>query len=86
MNVEIGTETPIFLFWEYLFRKFGILSLQCRVLFYLSFSSSLVGQASDFDGKFHISKYCSKTAEIFFPDAYPFPITMVTSHRCPCHR
>jgi hypothetical protein len=29
MNVEIGTETPIFLFWEYLFRYFGILSLQC---------------------------------------------------------
>ncbi len=30
MNVEIGTEAPIFLFWEYLFRYFGILSLQCR--------------------------------------------------------
>ncbi len=29
MNVEIGTETPIFLFWEYLFQIFGILSLQC---------------------------------------------------------
>jgi hypothetical protein len=29
MNVEIGTKTPIFLFWEYLFRNFGILSLQC---------------------------------------------------------
>jgi hypothetical protein len=29
MNVEIGTETPTFLFWEYLFRYFGILSLQC---------------------------------------------------------
>ncbi len=29
MNVEIGTETPIFLFWEYLFRNLGILSLQC---------------------------------------------------------
>jgi hypothetical protein len=29
MNVEIGTETPIFLFWEYLFKIFGILSLQC---------------------------------------------------------
>ncbi len=29
MNVEIGTEAPIFLFWEYLFRNFGILSLQC---------------------------------------------------------
>jgi hypothetical protein len=32
MNVEIGTETPIFLFWEYLFRNFGILSLQCSVV------------------------------------------------------
>jgi hypothetical protein len=30
MNVEIGTETLIFLFWEYLFRNIGILSLQCR--------------------------------------------------------
>jgi hypothetical protein len=32
MNVEMGTETPIhvYLFWEYLFRNFGILSLQCR--------------------------------------------------------
>jgi hypothetical protein len=30
MNVEIGTEAPIFLFWEYLFRYFGILSLQCK--------------------------------------------------------
>jgi hypothetical protein len=31
MNVEIGTETPIFLFWEYLFRNFGILFLQCSL-------------------------------------------------------
>ncbi len=39
MNVEIGTETPIFLFWEYLFRNFGILSLQCDgyLSVYLSF-------------------------------------------------
>ncbi len=29
MNVEIETEAPIFLFWEYLFQIFGILSLQC---------------------------------------------------------
>ncbi len=29
MNVEIGTEARIFLFWEYLFQIFGILSLQC---------------------------------------------------------
>jgi hypothetical protein len=28
MNVEIGTETPIFLFWEY----FSILSLQCGAI------------------------------------------------------
>jgi hypothetical protein len=29
MIVEIGTEAPIFLFWEYLIRICGILSLQC---------------------------------------------------------
>ena len=28
MNVEIGTKAPIFLFWEFLFQIFGILSLQ----------------------------------------------------------
>jgi hypothetical protein len=38
MNVEIGTEAPIFLFWEYLFRNFSILSLQCVL-------NSLLGEA-----------------------------------------
>jgi hypothetical protein len=29
MNVGIGTETAQFLFWDYLFRIFGSMSLQC---------------------------------------------------------
>jgi hypothetical protein len=31
MNVEIGTEAVEILFWEYLFRIFDIVSLQCSI-------------------------------------------------------
>jgi hypothetical protein len=37
MNVEFGTEAEQFLFWEYLFRIFGIVSLQC--VQFLNFST-----------------------------------------------
>jgi len=37
MNVKIGTETPIFLFWEYWFGNFGILSLLGSICVFFCF-------------------------------------------------
>jgi hypothetical protein len=48
MNLEIGAEAPIFLFWEYLFQIFRVLSLQCGVqllsFFNLCFDENLFNE------------------------------------------
>jgi hypothetical protein len=46
MNVEIETETLIFLFWDYLFRNFGILSLQFTSKLRYAFAKFLLLRAS----------------------------------------
>ncbi len=37
MNAEIGTVAAKFIFWEYLFRIFGIGYLQCRTMQFKNF-------------------------------------------------
>jgi hypothetical protein len=44
MNVGIGTEGEQFLFWEYLFRIFNIVSLQCvHTLAFVTYKGTLDG-------------------------------------------
>ncbi len=56
MNVEIGTETPKFLFWEYLFRNFGILSLQCISILKKGRTNDLSYSLTLFDFGWGVSK------------------------------
>jgi hypothetical protein len=53
MNVDNRTKAAQFLFWEYLFRIFGIMSLQC-VMFYYSPKLLLTQLKQDAMGKLNI--------------------------------
>jgi hypothetical protein len=48
MNVEIGNEAPTFLFWEYLFHVFGILSWQCGTSFLKRVTGRILQLVNDF--------------------------------------
>jgi hypothetical protein len=73
MNVEIGTEAPIFLFWEYLFRNFGILSLQCILYIHdnMHLNYSYEQNYGCFFGSFYfyyVSIQCEAMTTVCVPD------------------
>jgi hypothetical protein len=79
MNVEIGTEAPIFLFWEYLFQIFGILSLQCGVESDSKFASDGRIYSTTVDGKIYYKTMWEFTQKKYFFSIYEMKISMFPS-------
>jgi len=69
MNVEIGTKAEQFLFWEYLFRIFGIVFLQCID------TQPLEGTVDIFPSPFSISLFPQfPNSFVFYPQKHLCPL------------
>ncbi len=67
MNLEIGTEAPIFLFWEYLLQNLGIFSLQCMLLMF-TFKKPIITKSNPINIGGHrvLYHYQMKTAKFSY--------------------